>query len=60
MRLIKLSEPGWEEYYPDKFKLQLKLYSCICSQCRAEEGISEISDIDDMLATACGCHYTIE
>jgi hypothetical protein len=60
MKLIKLSEPGWELEYRDKFKLQTKLYSCICEQCRCEEGITEISPIEHMLASACGCEYDVE
>lgn len=58
--LTKLSEPGWDLDFYNKFDLQAKLYSCICNQCRAEEGITEISDIADMLATACGCEYMLE
>lgn len=60
MILTKLSEPGWEKSYSDKFQLQAELYKCICSQCRCEEGITEISSIDDMLSTACGCEYMVE
>ena len=60
MKLLKLSEPGWEIEYQDKFELQAKLYSCICNQCRCEEGVTEISDPEHMLATACGCEYDIE
>lgn len=60
MKLLKLSEPGWELKYQNKTELQAKLYNCICEQCRCEEGITEISDIEHMLATACGCEYYTE
>lgn len=58
--LTKLSEPGWEIEYQDKLELQTKLYSCICEQCRCEEYITEISHIDDMLNTSCGCEFYYE
>ena len=60
MKLIKLSEPGWEIEYQDKFELQAKLYTCICNRCRREEGITRISNPEHMLATPCGCEYDIE
>jgi hypothetical protein len=58
--LIKLSQPGWEQDFYDKQRLQQKLYNLICEQCRCEEGITTISDIADMLATQCGCEYILE
>ena len=60
MILTKLSEPGWEKSYDDKVELQAELYKYICFQCQCEEGITEISDIGDMLATACGCEFMVE
>lgn len=59
-KLIKLSTPGWEQDFVDKIQLQQKLYKHICNQCRCEEAITEISDIADMLATACGCEFLLE
>lgn len=58
--LIKVSEPGWEHAHQDKFSLQRELYSCICNQCRCEEGITEITSLDDLLNTACGLEYRVE
>jgi hypothetical protein len=55
--LTKMSAPGWEKKFDDKIELQMELYTHICNQCRCEEGITEISDIGDMLATACGCEF---
>jgi hypothetical protein len=60
MILIKLSEPGWEKSYDDPIELQAELYKHICNQCRTESVITEISDIDHMLSTACGCEYMVE
>jgi hypothetical protein len=58
--LTKISKPGWEQDFYDKQRLQQKLYQHICEQCRCEEGITPISDIADMLATACGCEFMLE
>lgn len=58
--LFKLSSPGWTKQYPDDIELQADLYKHICKQCRAEEGITEISDIGHMLSTACGCEFDVE
>lgn len=60
LTLTKLSEPGWERDFYDKVALQQTLYEHICNQCRCEEGITEISSIADMLATACGCEFDME
>lgn len=49
-----------EEVFASKFELQARLYTLICDQCRYEEGITEISNIDDMLCTACGAQYYVE
>jgi hypothetical protein len=58
--LIKLSHPGWEKKFDDRTEMQQQLYMHICEQCRAEEGITEISDTEQMLSTACGCEFMIE
>ena len=58
--LTKLSEPGWERDFYDKVELQRVLYNHICNQCRCEEGITEISDLADMLCTPCGCEFMYE
>ena len=58
--LIKMSAPGWERDFSDKFELQARLYSHICEQCRGEEGLTEISDVEHMLASACGCEFDVE
>ena len=58
--LTKLSEPGWEKYFHRKGEAQEELYRFICEQCRCEEGITEISSIEDMLGTACGCEFMFE
>ena len=58
--LTKLSQPGWERDFYDKVKLQQHLYLHICNQCRCEEGVTEISSIADMLATACGCEFAYD
>ena len=60
MILTKLSAPGWEKEYTDKVELQAELYKHICEQCRAEEAVTEISSIYDMLNTACGCEFWVE
>ena len=61
MKLIKLSDPGWErDFGEDHVGLQQTLYSHICNQCRCEDGITEISPIEDMLWTACGSEFDIE
>lgn len=60
MKLLKLSEPGWTKEFDNKLDLQTQLYMCICRQCCAEEAITEISPIEDMLATACGCEFDVE
>lgn len=49
-----------EFHLDDKFDLQSRLFRLICEQCRCENGITEISNIEDMLATACGMQYDIE
>lgn len=58
--LTKLSQPGWERDFYTKVDLQRVLYEHICNQCRCEEGVSEISEIADLLATACGCEFMYE
>lgn len=58
--LTKLSQPGWERDFNSKVDLQRVLYEHICNQCRCEEGVSEISEIADLLATACGCEFMYE
>lgn len=60
MNLIKLSAPGWEKQFTSDSEAQPELYKYICFQCRCEEGITEISDIDDMLGTACGAEFMVE
>lgn len=59
-KLYKMSSPGWIKQFADKFEAQSELYQWICGQCRAEEGITEISDIQHMLSTACGCEFEVE
>lgn len=58
--LIKMSAPGWTKEYSSRVSLKEELYQHICSQCRAEEGITPTSSIGDMLGTACGCEYMVE
>lgn len=58
--LYKCSAPGWTKEYDNKLDLQRELNTRICEQCCAEEGITEISDIQHMLSTACGCEYEYE
>jgi len=45
--------------YASKFDLQPVLYSHICCQCRMECGITEISNIQDMMETACGIEHLV-
>lgn len=59
-KLFKLSAPGWTQTFLFKEQVQQELYKHMCGQCRAEEGLTEISDIDQMLASACGCEYDVE
>lgn len=59
-KLTKLSSPGWEREFESPIEAQQELYKYICSQCRAEEGITTISSIPDMLCTACGCEFWYE
>lgn len=58
--LSKLSEPGWDKEYEDMADLKIGLYSCLCFQCKCEDGITEVSAIGDMLATSCGAEYSVE
>ena len=60
MKLIKLSSPGWEKDFDHKVELQAELFKYICFQCQCEEGLTEISDIGDLLASACGCEFMME
>ena len=60
MKLIKLSSPGWEKDFDNKVELQAELFKYICFQCQCEEGLTEISDIGDLLASACGCEFMME
>jgi len=60
MKLFKISEPDWTKEFNTKLELQTELYINICRQCCAEDGITEISDIGTMLATACGCEFDVE
>jgi hypothetical protein len=59
-KLYKLSAPGWTKTFDDKFGAQAELYKHICNQCLNEEGITEISDIQHMLASCCGCEFDVE
>jgi hypothetical protein len=59
-KLFKLSAPGWEKEFESKIELQAELFKYICFQCQCEEGVTEISDIGDMLFTACGCEFAVE
>ena len=59
-KLLKLSEPGWTKEFDTKLEVQQELYKYICFQCQCEEAVTEISSIDDMLATACGCEFDVE
>lgn len=58
--LTKLSEPGWEKEFKDKLDAQQELWKHICEQCECEEGLTEISSIDEMLSSACGCEFMFE
>jgi hypothetical protein len=69
MKLIKMSEPGWEKYFSSEKELKKELFSHICTACRVgyEDGedwidppVSLESDLGDMLATPCGCEFNVE
>ena len=59
MKLFKLSEPGWTKEFDTDVELQQELFMWMCEQCQCEEAITEISSINDMLATACGCDFGV-
>ena len=59
-KLYKLSKPGWTLEFDTKLEVQQELYKWMCGQCKAEEGITEISDIDHMLSSCCGCEFDFE
>lgn len=72
--LIKLSMPGWEKEFETDDDLKKELYSHICNMCRTGEKIydedgeliwhsdpvDELSSIDELLCTPCGCEYETE
>lgn len=60
MKLYKISEPGWTKTFETKCEVQQELLKYMCQQCQWEENITEISDIDAMLATACGCEFWVD
>lgn len=57
--LIKLSSPGFEKTGTEE-EIKKLMYKYVCSQCRAEYGVSETSDLDDMLNTFCAAEFTYE
>jgi hypothetical protein len=57
--LFKLSSPGWTKIFDTELGLQQELCKYICSQCQAEEAITEHSEIKQMLSTDCGCEFDV-
>ena len=60
MWLVKLSEPGWEKDLEDEAAVQKELVKYICVQCRENNLITEFSHYEAMLATDCGCEFSVE
>jgi hypothetical protein len=66
LKLIKMSESGWEKEFDTEEALRIELYKHICNLCRkgSEEDMQEPVGPDatvwDMFATPCGCEYDIE
>ena len=72
-KLYKVSAPGWIKEYDNDIDLKAELYAHICDSCRAgcteylDDGtiwsvwdpVNENSDVNDMLATSCGCEFDI-
>ena len=57
---MKLFTPDQVIECEDKFDLQKRLFSMICYQCCCEQGITQISNIEDMLCTPCGAQFDVE
>jgi hypothetical protein len=72
--LVKLSSPGWDKEFPDLPSAVTELREHVCSDClagnpdeggpaldREEDGRKvECRDAMMLLATACGCRFTLE
>lgn len=73
MKLVKLSGPGWTKEFAQEADLKAELYKHICTMCRdgstevfesgvvwTEPACSADASLTDMLATSCGCEFTVE
>lgn len=59
-KLIKMSAPGFETRFDKLSDARVQLLTHICSQCVAEYGIDDTSDVGSILSTPCGLEFDIE
>ena len=62
MILTKLSDPGWQKSFETETEVRDELLKYVCFQCRCEDGITEKSELGDVLGTAwaCGCEFWVD
>ena len=66
MKLIKLSDPGWDLTFDSEEELKEELFQHICEACCAgnekyeQDPVNFESSIGAMLATQCGCEFWVE
>ena len=60
MILTKLSDPGWQKSFETETEVRDELLKYVCFQCRCEDGITDESELGDVLGTACGCEFWVD
>lgn len=60
LTLTKLSEPGWQKSFETETEVRDELIKYVCFQCQCEYGITDKSDLGDLLGTACGCEFWVD
>lgn len=60
MILSKLSAPGWKKVFETETEVRDELLKYVCFQCRCEYGITDKSELGDVLRTACGCEFWVD
>lgn len=75
IKLIKLSDPGWEKEFQNEEDARKELFQHICGICRKgdiikdeetdeiiwySEPVNEDSTFDEMLCSPCGCEFDVE